>query len=56
MSLPTTQKQWLIQGTGDGSDTLQYQNALLPKVSDKDVLVKLYGASLNYRDLLIPQV
>ncbi|KAK4236500.1 putative zinc-type alcohol dehydrogenase-like protein yoga [Achaetomium macrosporum] len=55
MSLPNTQMQWLVQGTGRGFDGLVYQDAPVPKVGDTDVLVKLRGASLNYRDLLIPQ-
>ncbi|KAK4038483.1 alcohol dehydrogenase [Parachaetomium inaequale] len=55
MSLPTTQKQWLISGTGKGFDSLLFQDAPVPKIGDNDVLVKLHGASLNYRDLLIPQ-
>lgn len=55
MSLPTTQKQWLITGTGTGFETLVYQDAPVPQVGETDVLVKLRGASLNYRDLIIPQ-
>ena len=56
MSLPTSQKQWLIQGTGDGFDSLVYQDRPIPEVGADDVLVQMQGASLNYRDLLIPQV
>lgn len=56
MSPPATQKQWLIQGTDKGLDGLLYQDAPVPKVGDDDVLVKMHGASLNYRDLLIPKV
>ncbi|KAH6844767.1 alcohol dehydrogenase-like protein [Chaetomium sp. MPI-CAGE-AT-0009] len=55
MSLPTSQKQWLIQGTGQGFDSLVYQDAPIPQLGADDVLVQLQGASLNYRDLLIPQ-
>jgi NADPH:quinone reductase and related Zn-dependent oxidoreductases len=55
MALPTTQKQWLIQGTGKGFETLVYQDAPVPQPGDNDVLVKLQGASINYRDLIIPQ-
>ncbi|KAK4243657.1 putative zinc-type alcohol dehydrogenase-like protein yoga [Corynascus novoguineensis] len=55
MSLPTTQKQWLIQGTGNGFETLVYQDAPIPKIGENAVLVKLRGASLNYRDLIMPQ-
>jgi NADPH:quinone reductase-like Zn-dependent oxidoreductase len=56
MSLPSTQKQWLIQGTDKGFDGLLYQDAPVPAVGDNEVLVRLRGASLNYRDLIIPQV
>jgi NADPH:quinone reductase-like Zn-dependent oxidoreductase len=56
MSIPAIQKQWLISSTGKNFDSLVYQDAPLPKVGDNDVLVRLHGASLNYRDLLIPQV
>ncbi|KAK3302909.1 alcohol dehydrogenase-like protein [Chaetomium strumarium] len=55
MSLPTTQKQWLVQGTDKGLDGLVYQDAPVPQVGDTDVLVKLRGASVNYRDLIIPR-
>ncbi|KAK3290196.1 alcohol dehydrogenase-like protein [Chaetomium fimeti] len=55
MSLPTSQKQWLIQGTGQGFDSLVYQDAPIPKLGADDVLVQFQGASLNFRDLLIPQ-
>jgi NADPH:quinone reductase-like Zn-dependent oxidoreductase len=55
-SLPSSQKQWLVQGTGKKLETLVFQDAQIPKVGDNDVLVKLRGASLNFRDLIIPQV
>jgi NADPH:quinone reductase-like Zn-dependent oxidoreductase len=55
MSLPTTQKQWLVQGSDKGFDGLVYQDAPVPSVGDNDILVRLRGASLNYRDLIIPR-
>ncbi|KAI1347062.1 hypothetical protein F5Y01DRAFT_330156 [Xylaria sp. FL0043] len=55
MGVPTSQKQWIVTGTGKGFDTLQYGDGEVPKVGDNDVLVKLYAASLNYRDLIIPR-
>ncbi|KAL2179537.1 alcohol dehydrogenase-like protein [Thermothelomyces heterothallicus CBS 202.75] len=55
MSIPATQKQWIIQGAGKGLDELAYQVGPVPKLGETDVLVKLRGASLNYRDLLIPK-
>ncbi|KAI0409338.1 hypothetical protein F4802DRAFT_546220 [Xylaria palmicola] len=55
MSIPSTQKQWTVTGTGKDVETLQYGDAEVPKVGDSDVLVKLHAASLNYRDLIIPR-
>ncbi|KAI0813863.1 hypothetical protein GGR55DRAFT_676791 [Xylaria sp. FL0064] len=55
MGVPTSQKQWIVTGTGKGFDTLQYGDGEVPKVGDNDVLVKLHAASLNYRDLIIPR-
>ncbi|KAL2163780.1 hypothetical protein VTH06DRAFT_5839 [Thermothelomyces fergusii] len=54
MAIPATQKQWIIQGAGKGLDELAYQEGPVPKLGETDVLVKLRAASLNYRDLLIP--
>ncbi len=58
MSLPTTQKQWLNERvTNDSFDGLVYQDAApLPRVGDTEVLVKLSGASLDFRNLIIPRV
>ncbi|KAF9694439.1 hypothetical protein EKO04_007563 [Ascochyta lentis] len=52
---PSATKQWMIEGK-DGFDALKFnESASIPKVGDKDVLVKINGASLNYRDLIIPK-
>ncbi|KAJ9644728.1 hypothetical protein H2201_006119 [Coniosporium apollinis] len=52
---PQTCKQWTVEGTG-GFDNLKFhKDAPVPKVGDKDVLVKLHATSLNYRDLVIPK-
>lgn len=56
MSIPSTQKQWVIQSTGRALDELVYQDASVPKLGQNEVLVKLRGASINFRDLLIPKV
>lgn len=56
MTSNSSMKQWVVTGTDKGLDGLQLQDAQLPKVGDNDVLVKLRGASLNYRDLIIPKV
>ncbi|KAL1977348.1 hypothetical protein VTN31DRAFT_207 [Thermomyces dupontii] len=51
---PTATKQWTVKGTG-GFDDLVYTEASIPSVGENDVLVHLRGASLNYRDLMIPK-
>lgn len=52
---PQTAKQWTIQGS-NGFDSLIFnENAPVPKLGDKDVLVRFHAASLNYRDLVIPK-
>ena len=57
MSLPSTQKQWVIESSEKAFDGLVYQeNAALPTVGTTEVLVRLRGAALNYRDLIIPKV
>lgn len=53
---PTTQKVWTVAGKTKGFAELSLKEAEVPKVGDYEVLVKLEGASLNYRDLIIPQV
>ncbi|KAI0000255.1 NAD(P)-binding protein [Xylariaceae sp. FL0662B] len=52
---PSTMKQWSVTGTDKGFDNLEFQDAAVPKVGENEVLVKLHGASLNYRDLIIPR-
>ncbi|KAI1192642.1 hypothetical protein F5X97DRAFT_74097 [Nemania serpens] len=54
-ALPSTQKQWAVTGTGKGFETLQYVDGEVPSVGESEVLVRLHAASLNYRDLIIPQ-
>lgn len=56
MAPPQTMKQWTITGTDKGFDGLEYGDVDVPKVGDNDVLVKINGASLNFRDLIIPKV
>ncbi|KAL1633792.1 hypothetical protein SLS56_002671 [Neofusicoccum ribis] len=55
MSIPATQKEWRVQGQ-NGPDSLIFNtSAAVPKLGEKDVLVKFHAASLNYRDLIIPR-
>lgn len=55
--IPRTQKQWVVQGTDKGFDGMVLQqSAAVPQVGENEVLVKFRGASLNFRDLIIPRV
>lgn len=49
-------KQWTITTAEKGFDGLEYHDVPVPKVGENDVLIKITGASLNYRDLIIPKV
>ncbi|KAI8942473.1 hypothetical protein NX059_000540 [Plenodomus lindquistii] len=52
---PSTQQAWTIVGQ-NGFDSLTFnEKAPVPQLGEKDVLVKLHSASLNYRDLVIPK-
>ncbi|KAF2459072.1 P-loop containing nucleoside triphosphate hydrolase protein [Lineolata rhizophorae] len=56
MSVPQTLKQWVVEGR-DGFDSLKLREDVpMPKLGDKDVLVKIHAVSLNYRDLIIPKL
>lgn len=53
-----TYKQWTLHEQ-KGLESLTYGETTFPKteeIGDYDVLVKLYAASLNYRDLAITKV
>ena len=53
---PSTTKQWTVIGK-DGFDKLRFDEKVeLPTLGDHDVLVNFHYVSLNYRDLIIPQV
>jgi NADPH:quinone reductase-like Zn-dependent oxidoreductase len=48
--------KWTVLNSEKGFEALKYGDGLVPKCGENEVLVKLHGASLNYRDLIIPQV
>ncbi|KAI0595152.1 putative zinc-containing alcohol dehydrogenase [Biscogniauxia sp. FL1348] len=52
---PATQKQWTVTSMDKKFDGLVYGEAPVPAPGENEVLVKLQGASLNYRDLIIPR-
>lgn len=51
-----SQKQWTVLNKDNGFDGLTFGDAPIPKVGENEVLVKFHAASLNFRDLIIPQV
>ncbi|KAI1766630.1 zinc-binding dehydrogenase [Hypoxylon sp. FL1150] len=51
-SIPKSAHQWNVAGE-DGIDTLKYSEQPVPDLGDNEVLVKLHGASINYRDIVI---
>ncbi|XDG08382.1 hypothetical protein ABKA04_007997 [Annulohypoxylon sp. FPYF3050] len=53
-SVPQTVKQWNVIGK-DGIDSLQLSEQPVPQLGDSQVLVKIHGASLNFRDLVVSQ-
>ncbi|KAK0648326.1 hypothetical protein B0T16DRAFT_491145 [Cercophora newfieldiana] len=55
MSFPSTQKQWTIKSADRGIDGLVLESGPVPTPGEGEVLVRLHGASLNYRDLIIPR-
>ncbi|KAI1459479.1 NAD(P)-binding protein [Annulohypoxylon moriforme] len=53
-SIPKTAKQWNVVGE-NGIDSLKLSEQPVPELRDSQVLVKLHGASLNFRDLVVAQ-
>ena len=57
VQLPKTTKAWVVNDCKNGFEELKYNKEYpVPELTDHDVLVKINGASLNYRDLVIPHV
>lgn len=56
MSIPKSTDQWVVTGSS-GFDSLELKKDVpIPELGDFDVLVQIQSVSLNYRDLIIPQV
>lgn len=54
-AVPKTTAAWTVSAL-DGFDSLKLDREVpIPELSDNEVLVKFHAASLNYRDLIIPQ-
>lgn len=60
MSLPKTTDAWVIQGTdahkGLTGNLKLEKEFPIPELGENDCLVQVQAVSLNYRDLVIPQV
>ena len=56
MSLPKTTDQWVVKGKGGFDDLVLEKDVQIPALGEHDVLVQVQAVSLNYRDLIIPQV
>jgi len=57
MAHPSATKSWAIDSALPGFDGLVLHQAVpIPKLGSHDVLVKFHYVSLNYRDVIIPQV
>ena len=56
MSLPKTTDQWVVKGKGGFDDLVLEKDVQIPALGEYDVLVQVQAVSLNYRDLIIPQV
>ena len=54
--MSTTSKQWVVHNKENGFDELSFSEGPVGKVGENEILVKIHGASLNYRDLIIPKV
>lgn len=54
MTLPSTQKKWILFGIEKGFDEGKLVDGPIPKVTSRGVLVKLHAASISGRELLIP--
>lgn len=55
-SIPKTAAAWTVSVADDFSGLKFNKDTPVPALSDNDVLVRLYAASLNYRDLIIAKV
>ncbi|KAJ4129468.1 hypothetical protein NW765_016341 [Fusarium oxysporum] len=51
--IPQKQQQWVLSDT-NGFDSLEFQSdAPIPSIGNREVLVQIHAASLNFRDLMI---
>lgn len=48
-------RRWVLNDRKSGIDGFSFESASVPHLGDQDVLVKMRGAALNYRDLVIAE-
>lgn len=48
-------KQWTLKGSGS-FDSLHLEDAPVPQLGERDVLIKMQAVSLNFRDIMIVKV
>ncbi|KAI1392705.1 zinc-binding dehydrogenase [Hypoxylon trugodes] len=53
-SIPKTTKTWNVIGQ-EGIESLKLSEQPIPELGDGEVLVKIQGASLNFRDLMVSE-
>ncbi|KAI1465409.1 putative alcohol dehydrogenase [Daldinia caldariorum] len=53
-SIPTTTKQWNV-ASYNGIESLVYSEQPVSELGDTEVLVRIHGASLNFRDIVVTQ-
>ena len=56
MSLPTSQKKWVIRGTQKGIDEYDVTEGPIPSVNEHGVPVEPPAPAIDYRYLIIPTV
>ncbi|KAI1807041.1 putative alcohol dehydrogenase [Daldinia bambusicola] len=53
-SIPKTTKQWNVAAY-NGIESLVYSEQSVPELGDTEVLVRIHGAALNFRDIVVTQ-
>ena len=54
--MPSTMRQWTVEGKKGFESLTLNENAPVPMLSDTECLIHFHYASLNYRDLIITKV
>ena len=54
MSTPTSSPAWIVKDNKSGFAALSQETVPVPSIAPHEVLVEMKAASLNFRDLAIP--